>query len=138
MEKQADRRKAHYAAGAVGRARHLRRAMTGPEKLLWAELRKVDLHVRRQVPMGRYIADFAIHSAKLIIEVDGARHDLPENELHDALRDAWFTSQGYSTLRVRNNDILNDLNGVVALILSVALPSPWMGEGAGDGGGYGR
>ncbi len=123
MEKQADRCKAHHVAGAVGRARHLRREMTGPEKILWAELRKLDLHVRRQVPMGGYIADFAIHSAKLIIEVDGARHDLPENELHDALRDAWFTSQGYSTLRVRNSAILDDLNGVIALIKSTALSS---------------
>jgi very-short-patch-repair endonuclease len=95
--------------------------MTGPENVLWAELRKLDRHVRRQVPIGSYIADFAIHSAKLIIEVDGARHDLPENELHDALRDAWFVGQGYRTLRVRNNEILNDLNGVIALIKSTAL-----------------
>ncbi len=120
MEKQADRRKAHHAAGAVGRARHLRREMTGPEKLLWAELRKLDLHVRRQVPMGGYIADFAIHGARLIIEVDGARHDLPENEAHDTLRDAWFTSQGYRTLRIRNGQILDDLNGVIDRIQSTA------------------
>ncbi len=94
--------------------------MTGPEKRLWAELRKLDLHVRRQVPMGGYIADFAIHGVKLIIEVDGARHDLPENEAHDALRDDWFKSQGYRTLRVRNGQILNDLNGVIDLIQSTA------------------
>jgi very-short-patch-repair endonuclease len=118
MENQSARRKAHHAPGAIRRARHLRREMTGPEKLLWAELRKLDLHVRRQVPMGGYIADFAIHSAKLIIEVDGPRHDLDENQLHDALRDAWFTSQGYRTLRVRNGQILSDLNGVIDLIQS--------------------
>jgi len=120
MENQSDRRKAHHAPGAILRARHLRREMTRPEKLLWAELRKLDLHVRRQVPMGPYIADFAIHGAKLIIEVDGARHDLDENQLHDALRDAWFTSQGYRTLRIRNSAILNDLNGVIDLIQSTA------------------
>jgi very-short-patch-repair endonuclease len=118
MENPSDRRQAHHARGAIGRARYLRREMTGPEKLLWAELRKLDLHVRRQVPMGGYIADFAIHGAKLIIEVDGARHDLDENQLHDALRDAWFTSQGYRTLRVRNGQILSDLNGVIDLIQS--------------------
>jgi very-short-patch-repair endonuclease len=120
MEKQPDRRKAHHVPGAIGRARYLRREMTGPEKRLWAELRKLDLHVRRQVPMGGYIADFAIHGVKLIIEVDGARHDLPENEAHDALRDDWFKSQGYRTLRVRNGQILNDLNGVIDLIQSTA------------------
>jgi very-short-patch-repair endonuclease len=120
MENQTDRRKAHHAPGVIGRARHLRREMTGPEKILWAELRKLDLHVRRQVPMGRYIADFAIHGAKLIVEVDGPRHDLPENQLHDALCDAWFASQGYRTLRIRNSAILNDLNGVIDLIQSTA------------------
>ncbi len=120
MDQPSDRRKAHHAAGAVGRARYLRREMTGPEKLLWAELRKLDLHVRRQVPMGGYIADLAIHGAKLIIEVDGPRHDLDENQLHDAQRDAWFTSQGYRTLRIRNSAILNDLHGVIDRIQSAA------------------
>jgi very-short-patch-repair endonuclease len=118
MDNQTDRRKAHHVPGAIGRARHLRREMTGPEKLLWAELRKLDLHVRRQVPMGRYIADFAIHGAKLILEVDGPRHDLVENQLHDALRDDWFASQGYRTLRIPNSSIVNDLNGVIDLIQS--------------------
>jgi very-short-patch-repair endonuclease len=45
---------------------------------------------------------------------------LDENQLHDALRDAWFTSQGYRTLRIRNSAILNDLNGVIDLIQSTA------------------
>ncbi len=120
MENPSDRRQAHHASGAIGRARYLRCEMTGPEKLLWAELRKLDLHVRRQIPMGGYIADFAIHGAKLIIEVDGPRHDLDENQRHDALRDAWFASQGYRTLRIRNSAILNDLNGVIDLIQSTA------------------
>ncbi len=109
--------------------------MTLPEKLLWSELRKLDLHVRKQTPIGRYVADFAIHAARLIVEVDGARHDLPENQLHDAERDAWFEMQGYRTLRFTNAAVVNDLNGVVAMIATAALtpPSPTLPPSRGKG-----
>ncbi|WP_216838925.1 endonuclease domain-containing protein [Caulobacter sp. S45] len=123
------------ARGAIDRARRLRREMTLPEKLLWSELRKLDLHVRKQTPIGRYVADFAIHAARLIVEVDGARHDLPENQLHDAERDAWFEMQGYRTLRFTNAAVVNDLNGVVAMIATAALtpPSPTLPPSRGKG-----
>jgi very-short-patch-repair endonuclease len=94
--------------GAMGRARRLRREMTASEKSLWEALRALKLHIRRQVPMGRYIADFAHHASGLVIEVDGARHDLPEEQLHDAERDAWFRTQGYRTLRIRDREAYGD------------------------------
>jgi len=94
--------------GAIGRARHLRREMTTSEKSLWEALRALKLHIRRQVPIGRYVADFAHHPSGLVIEVDGARHDLPDEQLHDAERDAWFMSQGYRTLRVRDREACGD------------------------------
>jgi very-short-patch-repair endonuclease len=31
--------------------------------------------LRRQVPIGRYIADFVCHEARLIVEIDGGQHD---------------------------------------------------------------
>jgi len=31
--------------------------------------------LRRQVPIGRYIADFVYHEARLIVEIDGGQHD---------------------------------------------------------------
>ncbi|HVY33403.1 MAG TPA: endonuclease domain-containing protein [Caulobacteraceae bacterium] len=122
-----------HASGAVKRGRRLRREMTVPERKLWAALRKLDLPVRRQAPIGRYIIDFAIHSASLVIEVDGGRHDLPEAQLHDAVRDAWLRSQGYQILRFRNEQALNDPDGVVQMILNT-LPPRW-GKGR-DGGGH--
>jgi len=78
--------------------------MTASERKLWAVLRKMDLGIRRQAPIGRYIADFVHHGAALVIEVDGARHDLPEAQPYDAQRDAWLTSQGYRVLRIRDVD----------------------------------
>ncbi|WP_233245290.1 MULTISPECIES: endonuclease domain-containing protein [unclassified Caulobacter] len=93
-----------HAPGAVGRARRLRRDMTASGRNLWKALRALDIHIRRQAPIGRYVADFVHHPSRLVIEVDGGRHDLPEEQLHDAERDAWLAGQGYRVLRVRDGD----------------------------------
>jgi very-short-patch-repair endonuclease len=90
--------------------------MTASEKKLWAELRKLDLRIRRQAPIGRYIADFAQHSAKLIIEVDGARHGLEDAQLRDYLRDEWLKSQGYRVLRVRDIEAFEEPEAVAARV----------------------
>ena len=123
------------ASDAIRRARRLRSEMTGPERLLWAELRKLPHHVRRQAPIGRYIADFAIREARLIIELDGPRHDLAEAQLHDEARDAWFEGQGYRTLRFTNAAVLDQLNGIVAIIHAAAHspPSPTLPPSRGKG-----
>ena len=97
-----------YPNGAIGRARRLRREMTLPEKVLWKALRKPDLGFRRQVPIGRYIVDFAHLPRRLLIELDGGWHDFPEAQLHDALRDEWLTGQGYRVVRFRNQQALDD------------------------------
>jgi very-short-patch-repair endonuclease len=93
-----------HRPGAVGRARHLRREATVSEKNLWEALRKLKLNIRRQPPMGRYTADFIHHASRLVIEVDGPSHSLPEAQLHDLQRDAWFASQGYRVHRVSDRD----------------------------------
>ena len=104
--------------------------MTASERRLWEALRKLGLHFRRQVPIGRYIADFASHAAKLIVEVDGARHDLPEAQLHDLERDAWLTSVGYRVIRVADSRAYEYPQAVAEEIAS--LP-PRRGKGR-DGG----
>ena len=93
-----------HSPGAIGRARSLRGDMTASEANLWKALRALKLGIRRQAPMGRYIADFIHHGSRLVIEVDGARHQLPEAQLHDLQRDAWFVSQGYRVHRVSDRD----------------------------------
>jgi very-short-patch-repair endonuclease len=113
----------HHLVGAVGRARNLRQTMTLPEKTLWAELRKLDLNIRRQAPVGRYIADFVCHAAGLVVEIDGARHDLVEDQIYDIERTSWLESQGYRVLRFRNEDVLADPVHIADLI-RVAIASP--------------
>jgi very-short-patch-repair endonuclease len=70
--------KKHPADGAHARARSLRQSMTEAERRLWQILRSHQMtgyKFRRQVPIGRYIADFVCHEARLIVEIDGGQHD---------------------------------------------------------------
>jgi very-short-patch-repair endonuclease len=100
--------------------------MTLAEKKLWAVLRKRGLNVRRQAPIGRYIADFISHAACLVIEIDGPLHELPDENLRDAERTLWLNSQGYRVIRFPNLAVLADPTGVTgqieAVITGKALP----------------
>ena len=104
--------------------------MTLPEKVLWKALRKPDLGFRRQVPIGRYIVDFVHLRGRLVVELDGGWHDLPEAELHDALRDAWLNAQGYRVVRFRNHLALDDTCNVVEAIRTL-LPQGEKGRDEG-------
>lgn len=127
---------ATHAPGAVKRARGLRARMNYPEQKLWRELRKVDAHIRRQAPIGRYVADFACHSKKVVIEVEGGVHErLSEVALRDIERTAWLEAQGYTVLRFSDVQVVNDLYGVVdAVRLALALPLDGGGLGGGEAG----
>src|SRR5215468_7625876 len=105
------------------RARHLRRAMTRAEILLWRYLKahRLDgLPFRRQAPMGQYVVDFVCHIAHLIVELDGETHDFEARQQHDAVRDAWLRSRGYLILRFTNEQVLSSLEGVLIVIRDTA------------------
>jgi len=110
-----------------GNAKRLRRSMTRAETLLWRQLKAHRLNglgFRRQVPMGAYIADFASHSHRLVIEVDGESHDFVPQQSVDKRRDDWFASRGYRVLRFTNDDALKNLEGVVLAIAEAAAERP--------------
>jgi very-short-patch-repair endonuclease len=106
---------------AIARARKLRRNMTEGERKLWSELKEFcrlyGLHVRKQAPIGPYIADFVIHSKGLVIEVDGEHHFLPEQMNHDSKRDEWLATQGYRVLRFTTGELSESLDGCVEEVL---------------------
>ena len=105
-------------------ARALRRALTDAERKLWYALRDRRLQgvkFRRQVPVGRYIADFLCVAHKLVIEADGSQH--AENP-RDLIRDAWFTENGYKVLRFTNREIFMETESVLATI-AAACGLPW-------------
>ncbi len=105
----------------IRRARSLRRNMTDGETKLWSELREFrrlyGVHVRKQAPVGPFIADFAIHERKLIIEVDGQFHFEPEGMARDSARDAWFAGQGYRVIRLNTGELETSFDGCIEEIL---------------------
>ena len=113
-----------YTRRAGALAKRLRKTPTFTEKLLWAELRKLPLHVRRQAPIGRYVADFVIHAARLVVDVDGPRHEEPDDRLHDAQRDAWLAAEGFRTARFTDREVIGDAAGVAVRVLDLARPVP--------------
>jgi very-short-patch-repair endonuclease len=112
------------SAGAVSRARRLRKTATVAERLLWEEVRKLNLNIRRQVPIGDYIADFASHAARLVIEIDGPYHDELDAKKRDAARTAWLNDAGYRVIRFPENAVRNDLYAVVEKIGAELKRSP--------------
>jgi very-short-patch-repair endonuclease len=100
--------------------------MTDAEKKLWWHLRRLPLengHFRRQATIGRYFADFASHRQKLVIEVDGSGHGEAQQVSADVERTAYLNSRGYRVLRFWNNEVLNEINGVMSAIYA-ALYDP--------------
>ena len=107
--------------------------MTDAERKLWRMLKESFQvwHFRRQVPLRHYIADFASHRAKLVIEVDGGQH----NESVDLRRTQVIKEEGYRVIRFLNNEVLGNAEGVWTVIDGVLhdrhpTPSPpHQGEG---------
>ncbi len=107
------------------RARALRSNMTDAERLLWHALRNRQINhhrFRRQHPIGDYITDFACVEQKLVVELDGGQHQ--EQVAYDDQRSEFLRSHGWRVLRFWNNEVLKNLDGVLAVIAdnSVALP----------------
>jgi very-short-patch-repair endonuclease len=111
-------------SGTISRARELRKNATDAEKRMWRALREnfPGAKFRRQVPIGPYYADFFSFAAKLVIEVDGGQHG--EAQDYDARRTAFLESQGLRLIRFWNNDVLSNMEGVVATIAESMSPSP--------------
>lgn len=112
--------KSYPMAGAVPRARRLRREATIFERMLWSALRErlPGLRFRRQVPFGPYIADFASHRARLIVELDGDGHAFQIEA--DAVRTRFLEGEGYRVLRFWNAEIVENLDGVMETIGAAA------------------
>ena len=126
--------------GVKAAVRDFRRQQTPAEKALWElvrDRRAAGLKFRRQFPIDIFVADFCCFELRLIVEVDGAVHHTPSGLAHDANRDFYLRSRGYTILRFQNAQIFADPSTVLERITSEAhrlrfssdSPSP-LGEGA--------
>ena len=83
-------------------ARRLRANATNAETILWRVLRKLETegrHFRRQVPIGRFVVDFACMAARLVIEMDGSQHNEANQQERDEKRTCWLKGEGYRVIR---------------------------------------
>ena len=100
----------------------LRNWMTPAEQMIWPLLRKIGF--KSQVPVGRYIADFASPCRKVIVEIDGQYHRDPAAAARDAKRDAWLKSQGWKVMRFGNATVGTDPKRCAELIRHEAMKRP--------------
>ncbi len=104
----------------IGKCRHLRKNQTNAERKLWSLLRNRQLakvKFRRQFPVDRYILDFYSPEYKLGIEADGGQHYSDKGKVKDELRTGKLAKYGIQILRFSDLDILNNIEGVYAVIL---------------------
>jgi very-short-patch-repair endonuclease len=101
---------------SLKQAQQLRGKMTEAETLFWQSVRNRQLggyKFRRQVLVGRYIADFMCLECKTIIEIDGGQHN---DNVDDTVRDEFLNSIGFVVVRYWNNDVLNNIEGVLSTL----------------------
>src|ERR1700693_2618646 len=104
-------------SGSVATARRLRRNQTDAERILWLKLRDRRLHglkFRRQVPIDRYVVNFFCDDAHLVIEVDGGQHATAG----ETNRTRVLEAMGYLVLRFWNNEVHENVDGVLESILN--------------------
>lgn len=107
------------AKGLTHLAKGLRKRSTDVEQHLWCHLRAgrfEGIKFRRQHPIGHYIVDFVCLERKLIIELDGGHHTLPEEMLKDKQRNGWLEDEGYTVVRFWDNEVLMNTTGVLEVI----------------------
>ena len=101
--------------------KNLRKNATDVEMLLWAHLRNRRLggyKFRRQAPVGSYIVDFICIEKKLVVELDGGQHQ--DQSDYDTKRTQYLNSCGLQVIRFWNNEVLENLDGVLTTLLKEA------------------
>ena len=78
--------------------------------MLWQQIKGKAFGVkfRRQYIVGDYIADFICLDKKLIIEVDGGYHFLPDQMEEDRIRSEIIERHGFTIVRFTNEQVLYD------------------------------
>lgn len=102
-------------------AKENRHNETLAEMVLWDFLRghQLGVNFRRQHIIGMFIADFTCLPLKIIIELDGGYHQIPEQQVSDKERTQWLESKGFSVYRFTNEEILADTKETIQKIKKI-------------------
>jgi very-short-patch-repair endonuclease len=101
--------------------RELRSKMTKAEAIVWQKLRCKQLEnckFRNQYSVDRFVLDFYSPELKLAIEIDGESHFQEGVAQYDKERQIFIESAGIQFLRFTNQDVYENLNGVLETIAS--------------------
>ena len=104
----------------ISYAKANRKVMSEPAMRMWLQLRAerfMGIKFRREKVIGTYIADFAANDPKLVIEIDGDTHD--QDDKYDAARTRKLEDLGYRVVRYSNQDVMQNLEGVLMNLASV-------------------
>ncbi len=108
----------------VNNAKNLRKNMTKEERHLWYDfLRTYNIKFLRQKVLGKYIVDFYCAKAKLVIELDGSQHYDEEGIKKDKERTEYLEQYGVKIIRIPNNYINQNFNGVCEYIDNIVKQS---------------
>lgn len=101
-------------------AERLRKDMTLTEKMIWENVsnKQPGVRFRRQHPIWKFIADFYCHEVKLVIEIDGGIHLLPENKEYDISREIILKEFQIEVLRFANEEVIKETSLVIEKIKS--------------------
>lgn len=100
-------------------AKKLRDNQTEAEMFLWDHLKKIQIsriHFKRQHPILYFIADFYCHRAKLVIEIDGGYHNIPEQYCYDKDREHELNELGLKVIRFTNEQVMCDIENTLKAI----------------------
>lgn len=99
-------------------AAHNRKHATEAENILWELLRgrQMGQPFRRQHIIGEFIADFICIPSRLIIELDGGYHQLPNQQISDIERQQWLEQHGFKVIRFANEEVISNTEKVLKII----------------------
>jgi very-short-patch-repair endonuclease len=103
-------------------AKELRKNETDAERILWSKLNRNQIlgqQFRRQHPINVFIADFFCPKLKLVIEVDGSIHEIPDYQKHDDGRSDLFNDLGITVIRFTNEQIFDEIDTTVREIENI-------------------
>ena len=106
------------------RSQVMRRNMPPAEVILWSKMKGRQLsgfRFRRQHPVGSYFLDFYCPEIKLCIELDGDQHGQEQALIRDRDRTSFLEDKNITVLRFWNNEIYDNVDGVLEAILEQAL-----------------
>jgi very-short-patch-repair endonuclease len=101
------------------RRRDLRRNQTEAEKTFWSQVRNRQfrsLRFFRQYSIGPYVLDFYCPKTSIAVELDGGQHAWDERREYDTLRADYLKAHEIEVMRFWNNDVLQNIKGVLARI----------------------